>query len=50
MRFPIYLKYKYFSIKPDIIELGSAAEEPMFDLILEVETLANNSVVLGFGK
>ena len=49
MRFPAYSKSKYFSIKPDIIELGNNTEEPMFDFILGVETLANIGVVLDFG-
>ena len=49
MQFPTYSESKYFSIKPDIIELGNNTEEPMFDLILRVEILASIGVVLDFG-
>ena len=46
MQFPINSISRYFSIKPNIIELGNNAEEPMFDLILGVKTLASIGVVL----
>ena len=50
MRFPTYLNSKYFGIKPSIIELGDNAEEPMLNLILGVESLANIALVLDFGQ
>ena len=49
MCFPAYWKSKYISIKLDIIGLWNNAEEPLFDFILRVETLASIGVVLYFG-
>ena len=49
MQFPTYSKSKYFSIKPNIIERGNNTEEPIFYLILGVETLASIGVGLDFG-
>ena len=46
MKFKTYSKSKYFSIEPAIIELCDNAEEPVFGLILRVETLASIGAVL----
>ena len=50
MGFPTYSKSKYISIRPAIIEVVNDVDEPMFDPILGVETLANIGVVLYFSQ
>jgi hypothetical protein len=50
VKFPTYSGSKYFGITPDIIEIDDDAEEPMFNLILGVETLANLGVILDFSR
>ena len=48
IRFPAYSKSKCLSITLDIIKISKG--EPIFDLILWVEMLANVGVVLNFGQ
>ena len=47
--FPEFSRSKLFSLSPDVVELQTYDEEPMFDLIIGVETLAKYGIVLDFG-
>ena len=40
---------KLFSISPDVVDLQPYDEEPIFNLIIGVETLAKYGIVLDFG-
>ena len=44
--FPAFSKSKIFSIRPDIVIFGESDEEPMFDLILDIATLAKCGTIL----
>ena len=46
--FPEFSRSKRFSLRPDI-QIISEEEEPMFDLIIGVETLKRFGAVLNFG-
>ena len=48
MMFPAVVKSKIFAICPDIVTVDKSDGEPMFDLILSIETLAKLGTVLDF--
>ena len=46
MMFPAFSKSKIFSIRPDIVIIDESGEEPMFNMILGIETLAKFGTIL----
>ena len=48
MMFPAFSKSKIFSIRSDIVIIDKSGEEPMFNLILGIETLAKFGMILDF--
>jgi hypothetical protein len=48
MMFPAFSKSKIFAIRPDIVIIDEKDGEPMFDLILGIETLAKFGTILDF--
>ena len=48
--FPDFSRSKIFSLSPNVVELQTYDKEPMFDLIIGVETLAKFGVVLDFAS
>ena len=48
MMFPAFSKSKTFLIRPDIVNVDGSDEEPMFDLILGIKTLAKLGTILDF--
>ena len=49
MEFTDFSNSKYFSIRPDIVEIRDDEPESVFDLILGVQTLTRFGVKLDFG-
>ena len=50
IKFPDFSTNKVFSVNPDIIPRENAAKNPMFDMIIGVETLTKFGVILDFSS
>ena len=50
MKFPEFSRNKIFSLNPDIIQRENDAKNPMFDMIIGVETLTKFGVILDFSS
>ena len=50
IKFPEFSRNKVFSLNPDIILRENDAKNPMFDMIIGVETLSKFGVILDFSS
>ena len=48
MMFPVFFRSKIFAIRLNIVIVEKSDEEPMFDLIVGIKTIAKLSTVLNF--